>query len=40
MGETLALPPNFEPIRSEIEPILTPLPDIRQWRPAPARTEN
>ena len=40
MGETLALPPNYEPIRSKVEPILTPLPDIRQWRPSPARTEN
>ena len=40
MGETLALPPNYEPIRSKVEPILTPLPDIRQWRPSPARTDN
>jgi glyoxalase family protein len=40
MGETLALPPNFEPIRSQLEPVLTPLPDIRQWRPTPARTEG
>jgi glyoxalase family protein len=38
LGETLALPPDYEPIRSKVEPILTPLPDIRQWRPTPART--
>jgi glyoxalase family protein len=36
MGETLALPPAFESMRDRVEPILTPLPDIRQWRPAPA----
>jgi glyoxalase family protein len=35
LGERLALPPNFEALRSEVEPKLTPLPDIRQWRPAP-----
>ncbi len=40
LGETLALPPNYEPIRSKVEPILTALPDIRQWRPIAARTEN
>jgi glyoxalase family protein len=39
MGETLALPPAFEAIRSQVEPRLTPLPDVRQWRPAPAGTE-
>jgi glyoxalase family protein len=39
LGETLALPPNYEPMRSKVEPILTPLPDIRQWRPATAPTE-
>jgi len=37
MGETLALPPNYEPIRGKVEPMLTPLPDIREWRPTPAR---
>jgi glyoxalase family protein len=37
LGEGLALPPRFEPLRSRLEPILTPLPDVRQWRPAPAR---
>jgi glyoxalase family protein len=36
MGEALALPPRFEPLRAQLEPILTPLPDVRQWRPAPA----
>jgi len=40
MGERLALPPKFEPMRSEIEPNLTPLPDVRQWRRAPARSES
>jgi glyoxalase family protein len=39
MGEALALPPDFEPLRARIEPALTPLPDVRQWRPAPAGTE-
>jgi len=39
LGETLALPPNYEPLRSKVEPILTPLPDVRQWRPASVRTE-
>ena len=34
MGEALALPPDYEPIRSRVEPLLTPLPDIRIWRPA------
>jgi glyoxalase family protein len=36
MGETLALPPAYEPLRSQIEPKLTPVPDVRQWRPSPA----
>jgi glyoxalase family protein len=39
LGETLALPPNYEPMRSKVEPILTPLPDIRQWRPTSVRAE-
>lgn len=30
MGEKLALPANLESIRGQVEPILTPLPDIRQ----------
>jgi glyoxalase family protein len=34
LGERLALPPNFERLRHQVEPLLTPLPDIRQWRPA------
>jgi glyoxalase family protein len=36
LGEALALPPAFEPLRPRIEPVLTPLPDVRQWRPEPA----
>jgi glyoxalase family protein len=35
MGEALALPPAYEPLRERIEPALTPVPDVRQWRPAP-----
>jgi glyoxalase family protein len=38
MGQALALPPFLEPSRAQIEPRLTPLPDTRVWRPAPART--
>jgi len=38
LGERLSLPPAFEAVRSRVEPILTPLPDTRQWRPAPAPT--
>jgi glyoxalase family protein len=37
MGQGLSLPPFLESRRSEIEPRLTPLPDTRAWRPAPAR---
>jgi glyoxalase family protein len=33
LGEKLSLPPRFEPMREEIEKTLTPVPDIRQWRP-------
>ena len=36
LGEQLSLPPRLEPQREQIEPRLTPLPDTRQWRPAPA----
>ncbi len=36
LGEKLSLPPRFEALRDRVEPILTPLPDVRQWRPAPA----
>ena len=34
LGEKLILPPAFEHLRERIEPTLTPLPDIRAWRPA------
>jgi glyoxalase family protein len=34
LGERLALPPDFERLRGQVEPLLTPLPDVRQWRPA------
>lgn len=33
LGERLSLPPAFEDRRESVEPILRPLPDIRQWRP-------
>jgi glyoxalase family protein len=36
LGERLSLPPDFERLRDQVEPQLTPLPDTRQWRPAPA----
>ena len=35
LGERLSLPPDFERLRAQVEPLLTPLPDTRQWRPAP-----
>ncbi len=35
LGEKLALPPRFEPLREQIAPHLTPLPDTSRWRPAP-----
>ena len=32
LGESLALPPAFEPLRERLEPVLTPLPDPRgEW---------
>ena len=31
LGETLILPPAFEHLRDQVEPILTPLPDPRPW---------
>ena len=37
MGHGLSLPPFLEQHRAQIEPRLTPLPDTRVWRPAPAR---
>ncbi len=33
LGERLSLPPAFEDRRAAVEPILRPLPDVRQWRP-------
>jgi glyoxalase family protein len=38
LGEGLSLPPDFEPLRAQLEKTLTPLPDTRQWRRAPAHT--
>jgi glyoxalase family protein len=35
LGERLSLPPDFEHLRDQVERMLTPLPDTRQWRPAP-----
>ena len=32
LGERLSLPPNFEHMRAEVEPLLTPLPDPRATR--------
>ena len=40
MGEALTLPPRLQPLRSRIEPALTPLPDTRPWRPAPVSSES
>ena len=31
LGEALILPPAFEHLRAQVEPILTPLPDPRPW---------
>ncbi len=36
LGERLSLPPDFEPLRDQVEPMLKPLPDVTQWRPAGA----
>ena len=36
LGESLSLPPAFAHMREHVEGILTPLPDIRAWRPAAA----
>jgi glyoxalase family protein len=30
LGERLSLPPNFEHLREQVEPILTPLPNPRE----------
>ena len=35
LGEKLSLPPRLQPMRQQIEPHLTPLPDTSQWRAAP-----
>jgi glyoxalase family protein len=35
LGEKLSLPPDYEHLRDRLEPALTPLPDVRQWRPIP-----
>jgi glyoxalase family protein len=32
LGERLSLPPDFEALRAQVEPVLTPLPDTRAWR--------
>lgn len=32
LGESLSLPPTFEPLRAELERRLTPLPDARPWK--------
>lgn len=34
LGEALILPPAFEHLRAQVEPILTPLPDPRPWATA------
>jgi glyoxalase family protein len=31
LGETLILPPAFEHLRDQVEPVLTPIPDPRPW---------
>jgi glyoxalase family protein len=36
LGERLSLPPDYEPLRDKLEPVLTPLPDTRPWRRAGA----
>jgi glyoxalase family protein len=36
LGEKLSLPPDYEQYREKLEPVLTPLPDVRQWRRATA----
>jgi glyoxalase family protein len=35
LGEGLSLPPRFEPLREKLGEVLTPLPDVTRWRPAP-----
>ena len=33
LGEKLALPPNYEHLREQVEPVLTPLPNPRATEP-------
>jgi glyoxalase family protein len=40
LGEGLSLPPDFEPLRAQLERTLTPLPDTRQWRRSAAGTAH
>jgi glyoxalase family protein len=35
LGEGLSLPPRFESLREKLADVLTPLPDVTRWRPAP-----
>ncbi len=35
LGESLSLPPDYEHLRGQLASVLAPLPDVRQWRPAP-----
>jgi glyoxalase family protein len=37
LGERLSLPPNFEQLREQVEPILTPLPNPRETHPVTGR---
>src|SRR4051794_27214914 len=39
LGERLSLPPDYEHLRERLEPILRPLPDTSQWRPAPVEAD-
>ncbi|MEA2350041.1 MAG: glyoxalase family protein [Thermoleophilaceae bacterium] len=40
LGERLSLPPAFEHLREQVEPTLTPIPDVRQWRPGAMQAES
>ena len=40
LGEALILPPAFEHLRSQIEPLLTPIPDPRPWAESAARVDT
>jgi glyoxalase family protein len=37
LGESLSLPPDYEHLRNQLEPVLTPLPDPRAGRPGVRR---